>query len=72
MPNSKSDHFGESITADDMDDYIWIKPKLVAAVAFTEWTDGRVLRHAAFEGLRDDKDPKEVVREQPVQTTNDP
>jgi bifunctional non-homologous end joining protein LigD len=49
-----------------MDDYIWLKPKLVASVAFTEWTDGSVLRHAAFEGLRDDKNASEVVREDKV------
>jgi bifunctional non-homologous end joining protein LigD len=41
----------------------WVQPKLVAQVAFTEWTrDGR-LRHPSFLGLRDDKDPREVVRE---------
>jgi DNA ligase D-like protein (predicted ligase) len=41
----------------------WVAPKLVAQVAFTEWTrDGR-LRHPRFLGLRDDKDPREVVRE---------
>lgn len=44
----------------------WAKPQLVANVEFTEWTaDGR-LRHPSFEGLRDDKDPREVVREQPL------
>ena len=41
----------------------WITPKLVGQVAFTEWTgDGR-LRHPRFKGLRRDKDPKKVVRE---------
>lgn len=41
----------------------WARPRLVAEVAFTEWTrDGR-LRHPRFQGLRDDKDPGEVVRE---------
>jgi bifunctional non-homologous end joining protein LigD len=43
----------------------WVRPELVAQVAFTEWTrDGR-LRHPAFLGLREDKDAKEVVRERP-------
>ena len=43
----------------------WVEPKLVAQVAFSEWTrDGR-LRHPRFLGLRDDKDPREVVRERP-------
>lgn len=41
----------------------WVKPVLVAEVAFTEWTrDGR-LRHPAFLGLRDDKPAETVVRE---------
>ena len=41
----------------------WVKPELVAQIAFTEWTkDGR-LRHPRFRGLRDDKLPSEVIRE---------
>ncbi|HEX8067967.1 MAG TPA: non-homologous end-joining DNA ligase [Thermoleophilaceae bacterium] len=43
----------------------WAEPRLVAQVAFTEWTrDGR-LRHPRFLGLREDKDPRDVVRERP-------
>lgn len=42
----------------------WVDPDLVCEVGFTEWTrDGR-LRHPRFLGLREDKDPAEVVREQ--------
>ena len=41
----------------------WVRPALVAQVAFAEWTrDGR-LRQPRFQGLRDDKDPADVVRE---------
>lgn len=41
----------------------WVAPKLVAEIGFTEWTrDGR-LRHPRSLGLRDDKDPADVVRE---------
>jgi bifunctional non-homologous end joining protein LigD len=43
----------------------WVRPELVAEVAFTEWTSDGRLRHPSFQGLRADKDPKEVVREQP-------
>jgi len=44
----------------------WVKPKLVAEVAFTEWTgDGRV-RHPVFHGLRTDKDPHTITREAPL------
>lgn len=41
----------------------WVKPKLVAEVKFTEWTDSGEMRHPAFLGLREDKDPMDVVRE---------
>ena len=41
----------------------WVKPELVAAVAFTEWTNDGRLRHPSFQGLRDDKKPSEVRRE---------
>jgi DNA ligase D-like protein (predicted ligase) len=41
----------------------WVEPKLVAQVAFTEWTAGGKLRHPRFLGLRMDKKAKEVVRE---------
>jgi DNA ligase D-like protein (predicted ligase) len=44
----------------------WVEPKLVAQIAFTEWTrDGR-LRHPRFLGLRTDKPAREVVRERPA------
>lgn len=41
----------------------FVEPELVAEVRFTEWTDDGVLRHGSFQGLRDDKAPKTVVRE---------
>ncbi len=41
----------------------WVKPKFVAEVRFTEWTDAGEMRHPAFLGLRQDKKPKDVVLE---------
>jgi DNA ligase D-like protein (predicted ligase) len=41
----------------------WVKPELVAQVAFTEWTVHGRLRHPRFLGLREDKPAREVVRE---------
>jgi bifunctional non-homologous end joining protein LigD len=43
----------------------WVQPKLVAQIAFTEWTDAGKLRHPRYLGLRRDKKPAEVVREKP-------
>ena len=45
---------------------VWTEPKLVGEIAFTEWTDEGVIRHPSFQGLREDKKPTEVVREEPV------
>ncbi|WP_224364903.1 DNA ligase D [Hyalangium versicolor] len=44
---------------------IWVRPKYVAQVRFTEWTNEGRLRHPVFQGLRTDKKPQEVVRERP-------
>jgi DNA ligase D-like protein (predicted ligase) len=41
----------------------WVKPDLVAQVGFTEWTGAGRLRHPRFQGLRDDKAARDVVRE---------
>lgn len=42
----------------------WVRPELVAQIGFSEWTrDGR-LRHPRYLGLRDDKDPADVTREE--------
>jgi bifunctional non-homologous end joining protein LigD len=41
----------------------WVQPKLVAQVAFSEWTAAGRLRHPRFLGLRDDKAAKDVSRE---------
>jgi bifunctional non-homologous end joining protein LigD len=63
LPLSKTGHFGEGITKEDMETLQWLKPGLVAQVSFTEWTSYGLLRHARFLGLRSDKDPREVPRE---------
>jgi bifunctional non-homologous end joining protein LigD len=41
----------------------WVEPTLVAQIRFTEWTADAKLRHPVYLGLRDDKDPREVIRE---------
>jgi bifunctional non-homologous end joining protein LigD len=63
LPEKKSARRGEALTAAAMKKCRWLKPKLIAQVEFTDWTDADHLRHAKFVGLREDKDPREVVRE---------
>jgi bifunctional non-homologous end joining protein LigD len=44
----------------------WVEPRLVAQIGFTEWTgDGR-LRHPRYLGLREDRRPRDVIRERPT------
>jgi len=44
----------------------WLEPKLVAQVEFSNWTNDRQLRHPSFQGLREDKAAKVVVRNDPL------
>jgi bifunctional non-homologous end joining protein LigD len=46
----------------------WLKPKLVAEIAYTEETTDGVLRHPSYLGLRDDKRPEAVVVEKAAPT----
>jgi bifunctional non-homologous end joining protein LigD len=63
LPSEKSGHWGEGVTKEDMTTLKWVQPRLVAEIAFTEWTRDGNLRHSAFVGLRPDKDGRSVVRE---------
>ena len=45
-------------------DAVWVEPRLVAEVRFAQWTHDGHLRAPSYQGLREDKDPREVRREQ--------
>jgi bifunctional non-homologous end joining protein LigD len=47
----------------------WIEPALVAQIKFTEWTADGKLRHPVYVGLRDDKPPRDVRREEQQRIT---
>ena len=44
----------------------WIKPQLICEVTFSEWTREGHMRHPIFKGMRNDKGPSEVGREESV------
>jgi ATP-dependent DNA ligase len=63
LPEKRASRWGESLTAEKMEQCRWVKPKLVCQVAFVEWTEAGHLRHCTFVAMRDDKKPPKVVRE---------
>ena len=50
----------------------WVKPQLLAEVAFAEWTHASRIRHAVFQGLRADKPARHIVREVPLALEDSP
>ncbi|MDF1494078.1 DNA ligase D [Caproiciproducens sp. CPB-2] len=42
----------------------WLAPLLVAEIKFAQWTEENLLRQASFKGLRTDKDPKDIKKEE--------
>jgi hypothetical protein len=46
LPNCKVDHFGEGVTAEEMDLFCWVRPEVSVEVAFNEWQRAGALRHA--------------------------
>lgn len=59
----KTPPFDEEV--EDMDNIHWLTPKLVGEFQFTEWTGDHKLRHPSYIGLRDDKNAKDVRKEEP-------
>jgi bifunctional non-homologous end joining protein LigD len=54
---------GGHLTAAQMRFCKWVEPRLVCQIRFTEWTRDGHLRQPVFLGLREDKDPWEVIKE---------
>lgn len=67
LPSPRKSSFGGGLTAADMKRCVWLEPKLVCQVKFSEWTSDGGLRHPVFLGFRDDKSPREVKREEALQ-----
>jgi bifunctional non-homologous end joining protein LigD len=55
--------FADPLNAEARRNVRYVEPKLAAAVEFRAWTGDGLVRHASFQGLREDKEPTEIVRE---------
>jgi len=64
LPETRRSRFGEELDAEKMKKAVWLRPEAVAQIEFLEWTRGDRLRHSKFVGLREDKNPRSVVKEQ--------
>jgi bifunctional non-homologous end joining protein LigD len=64
LPETRRSRFGEELNAEKMKKAVWLKPQAVAQIEFLEWTEGDRLRHSKFAGLREDKNPRSVVKEE--------
>jgi bifunctional non-homologous end joining protein LigD len=63
LPEKKAGRWGAGLTAAKMTECRWLKPVLVGQFEFVEFTPEGHLRHSKFISLRDDKKPKDVMRE---------
>jgi bifunctional non-homologous end joining protein LigD len=63
LPELLQGRWGQGFTVEKMRECVWLKPQAVARIDFLEWTGAEHLRHTKFVALREDKDPRKVVRE---------
>jgi ATP-dependent DNA ligase len=68
LPDEHPSRWGENLTAEKMKECVWLRPEAVVQIEFLEWTDVGRLRHSKFGGLREDKNPREVVKEHESQS----
>src|SRR5215469_13639403 len=64
LPDTHKSRWGDELTAEKMKECVWLRPQAVAQIEFLEWTAGDRLRHSKFAGLREDKNPRSVVKEE--------
>jgi bifunctional non-homologous end joining protein LigD len=63
LPETGRARWGEILDAEKMKQCVWVRPNLVAVVEFLEWTEADRLRHSKFVALREEKNPREVIKE---------
>ena len=63
LPATGRNRWDQGLSAAEMKRCHWVKPVMVCQIKFTEWTRDDRLRQPVFLGIREDKNPGEVVRE---------
>jgi bifunctional non-homologous end joining protein LigD len=63
LPSKQNGQWVQGITPSMMQKMHWVNPKFIAQIKFAEWTRDKKLRAPVFLGLREDKDPHDVKRE---------
>jgi DNA ligase D-like protein (predicted ligase) len=59
VPPPRTSRFGKPLVLTRVH---WVRPELVAEVTYLTWTADGLLRHVVYEGLREDKSPRDVRR----------
>jgi bifunctional non-homologous end joining protein LigD len=63
LPDKHKSRWDDELTAEKMKECVWLRPEAVAQIEFLDWTGTDRLRHSKFIGLREDKDPRTIVKE---------
>ena len=61
--------FNRPIERESLEGVRWVEPRIVADIQFRGWSPDKVLRQAAFKGIREDKEPEDVVLHEPWNQT---
>ena len=62
LPDTHKSRWGDELTVEKMKECVWLRPEAVAQVEFLDWTEADRLRHSRFVGLREDKEPRQIVK----------
>ena len=66
VPPPRTNRFGSPLVLSRVH---WVRPELVVEVKYLTWADENLLRQVVYQGLREDKDPTDVRRPTPNQSS---
>jgi bifunctional non-homologous end joining protein LigD len=70
LPTGGRSRWDKGLTIAEMKRSIWVKPEVVCLIKFSGWTQDDRLRQPVYLGLREDKNPNDVVKENAAETVN--